>query len=74
MGRLMDGTSVVIDDLDITRTVVGPDKTQPPLRVDADAMLPASITAQRFEPISGRAAQELQGLCSIQHLQLALGQ
>jgi len=74
MGRLMDGTSVVIDDLDITRTVVGPDKTQPPLRVDTDAVLPASITAQRFEPISGRAAQELQGLCSIQHLQLALGQ
>jgi hypothetical protein len=70
----MDGTSVVIDDLDITRTVVGPDKTQPPLRVDADAVLPASITVQRFEPISERAPQELQDLCSIQHLQLALGQ
>jgi hypothetical protein len=55
----MDGTSVVIDDLDITRTVVGPDKTQPPLRVDTDAVLPASITVQRFEPISGRAPQEL---------------
>jgi len=70
----MGGTSVVIDDLDITRTIVGPDKTQSPLRVDTDAVLPASVAAKRFEPISGRAAQELQGLCSIQHLQLALGQ
>jgi trehalose-6-phosphatase len=70
----MDGTSVVIDELDITRTVVGPDKTQSPLCVDANAVLPTPVAAKRFEPISGRATQELQRLCSIQHLQLALSQ
>jgi hypothetical protein len=54
----MRETPVVIDDLDVTRTVVGPAKTHPPLRIDADTVLSASITAKRFEPISGRAAQE----------------
>jgi hypothetical protein len=68
----MRGTSVVIDDLDVTRTVAGSDKTPPPLRIDADTVLSASIAAKRFEPISGRVAQELQRLCRVQDLQLAL--
>src|SRR3990172_5602435 len=63
--------SVIVHDLHLLRPGVGPDEAQPPLVVDADAVLPGAIALQRFEPICRRCAQipQLRGV--IEHLELA---
>jgi hypothetical protein len=49
--------SVVIDDLDIEGPggVVRPLEAEPPLAIDADAELPAPVSAQRLEMVAGQA-------------------
>jgi hypothetical protein len=50
-------SSVVIDDLHVERVAVPPDEAEPPLVVDADAVLASAIAAERFEPVAGRGAK-----------------
>lgn len=64
---------MVIDDLHVGHALVGPHEAQPPLVVDADAVLALAVAAQRFQPVAGRAAQEVQSLRRVQLRQLALG-
>ena len=42
--------SVVIDDLGIGWALLAPDKAQPPLIVDADAVLVDAIAPERLQP------------------------
>jgi hypothetical protein len=45
---------VVVHDLDIMRVTVSPDETQPPLVIDANAVLPGPTANQRFQVIGRR--------------------
>src|SRR6266542_6079370 len=55
---------VVIDNLDFVRIAPLPSKTDPPLVVDANAVLAQSITRQLFEPVARRHTQVIQrGRC-----------
>ena len=51
---------VVINDFDIMRIALLPSKTDPPLIVDANAVLPHSITGELLESVTRRHAQVLQ--------------
>jgi hypothetical protein len=61
---------VVVDNLDLPRLVVAPDKTDPPLVVDADAVLTLPVTVQRFQAIAGRHPQIVQQCGRIDRQQL----
>lgn len=54
--------SVVVNDLHLLRSGVGPHEADAPLVVDPDAVLTGSITLERFEPVAGRNAEVLQDL------------
>jgi hypothetical protein len=45
---------VVVDNPDLAAIAVFPDKTDPPLIVDADAVLPLAISLQGFQAIGWR--------------------
>lgn len=62
---------VVVDDLDVVGSfgVLGPAKTEPPLRVDADAELAGPVTAQRLEAVARQLAQIDEAGRSVQHAQ-----
>src|SRR6266852_4784698 len=51
---------VVVDDFDIGRTLLGPCETDAPLVVDADRMLSAPVSRERFEPVRRRRAQVIE--------------
>ena len=51
---------MAIDNLDVPRLVVAPNKTDPPLVVGADAMLTLPVTVQRFQAIAGRHSKIVQ--------------
>jgi hypothetical protein len=57
---------VVIHDLDICWTGVGPYEADSPLIVDANAVLPFAVTPQSFQVIPRRRLHEVQGLGRIQ--------
>jgi hypothetical protein len=63
-------TSVVIDDFHIYRTLIGPSETNSVLIIDADAVLPLAISSQNLQPVPRWRAQEVDGVCSIQHGEL----
>ena len=46
--------SVVVDDLDVLRSGAGPAKADPPLPVDTDAVLVATIAPKLLESVSRR--------------------
>jgi len=48
----MGSTSVVVDDLNVTRIRINPPETDPPLVIDPNAMLPLSVTGESFQAIS----------------------
>ena len=52
---------MIIHDVDVIRLAVAPDKTQPSLFVNANAVLVQPITLQRFQEFAGRHAQTIQG-------------
>jgi hypothetical protein len=64
---------VVIGDLDLAWTFLGPDEAEAPLVVDADAPLTSAIAPQRLEPIARRDAEITQAVRRIQIDQLAGG-
>jgi hypothetical protein len=49
---------MVFAKLDVKRIAVHPSKTDAPLIVDADAVLPGPASSQRFQSISGRHVQK----------------
>jgi hypothetical protein len=51
---------VVVDDLYVFRSFLGPDEAHPELIVDSDRMLSLTIPAQSLKPISRRRAQIIQ--------------
>jgi hypothetical protein len=51
---------VIIDDLDVFRSAISPDKADPPLIVDADTVLTRPVTAQRLQPVSWNCRHILQ--------------
>jgi hypothetical protein len=64
---------MVVDYLDRIGAVLRPHKTDAPLIVDANAVLPFAIIFQRFEPIGRGYLQINERLSLIQHEQLPQG-
>jgi hypothetical protein len=63
--------SVVVDDLDEFGACVSPSEADPPLLVDANAVVPSTIAFQILEPIPRRHPQITQGVGCIENDQLA---
>ena len=64
---------MAIHDFNIMRIAILPFKTNAPPIVDADAILPSSISAQFFQSIRRWNAQVIQGYSTIEHPQFAQG-
>lgn len=64
---------MVVDDLDVVCISSAPDETQPPLSVDADAVLPGAVTLELFEAIRRRDSQVVERGGRIEHAQLSQG-
>ena len=64
---------MVIDNFNVYRTVVGPTETQPPLVVDPDTVLIATITTQSLKTVPRGGTQVTQVRSGIEQRQLALG-
>jgi hypothetical protein len=61
---------MVIDDLDLFRRAIAPDKADSPLIVDPDAMLPLPAAAQSLKPVSWNGCHVFQFLGVVQHPKL----
>jgi len=68
-----DGTLVIVDDLYVPRAAVGPAKAQPPLVVDADAVLALAVAGKLLKPIAGWRAKVSHIGSTVEHLQFAFG-
>lgn len=66
-------SSVVVDDLDVGRSGVGPGEADPPLLVDPDAVLPGAVPAECLKPVPGRHPEVVEDLGGVQHHQLPQG-
>jgi hypothetical protein len=66
---------VRVDDLDVGGPAVTlrPLEADPPLIIDADAVLPLPISAQRFEPVPGQGGEISERRRSLETIQLELG-
>jgi hypothetical protein len=56
---------VVIHDLDVPCLTYAPPETNPPLIINADAMLTASVTVQGFEAVAWRDLKVIDLLCRV---------
>jgi hypothetical protein len=64
---------MVVHNLNVVRVAVAPDEAQPPLIVDADAVLSDAIACQRLQPIAGRLTEIFQVGRRRQRAQFAAG-
>jgi hypothetical protein len=64
---------VVVHDLDIERMAVFKAKANSPWVIDANAVLPASISLECLEPVVRRDPQVIQSNRLMQHGQFAFG-
>ena len=64
---------MVIDDLNLMRVARTPTKADPPLSVDADAVLPGSIALQLFQSVRRGYAQVIKRRRGVEHAQLPKG-
>ena len=64
---------MIVDDFDVRRACFRPAKTDPPLIVDANAVLPHSIALESLQAIAGRRAQRRQQRRGVEHVELARG-
>jgi len=62
--------SVVVDEFDIFRTFLSPDEAETPLRVHADAVLPASVSDQTLQAVAWRDPEVLDILRRVDQLEL----
>src|SRR6267378_3732528 len=65
-------SSVIIDNLDVRRAMrsIRPLKTDAPLIVDADAVLPLAIALQRFEPVARQRREIMKDVRSFKAIEL----
>ncbi len=63
---------MVIDDFHVKRMASFKTKTNAPLVIDTDAVLPASVAPQCFQPIIRRYTKVIQPDGPMKHLQLPL--
>jgi hypothetical protein len=56
---------VVIHDLDVPCLTFAPTKANPPLIINADAMLTASVSLQAFEAVAWRDLKVIDLLCRV---------
>src|SRR4051812_29483815 len=65
-------SSVIIDNLDVRRArrPIWPFKTDAPLIVDADAVLPLPIALQRFEPVARQRRQIMKDVRRFETIEL----
>ena len=64
---------MVVHDFNIKNISVLPTKTNPPLIVDADAVLSFAITLQGLQPVTGRDLEFVKALRLVQVQKLAAG-
>lgn len=57
---------MIVHDLDVRRSLVGPAKAKAVLVIDTNTELSFAITLQRFQSIARRRAQKFKGLCCIE--------
>ncbi len=62
---------MVIDDLYVEDIALVPDKTDPPLVINADAVLTDTLPVKRFEVVGRRDAEVIQASGIIEHTQFA---
>src|ERR1022692_2573529 len=60
---------VIIDNLNVLRGALSPGKTDSPLIVDSDAVLPLSIADQSLQPVSRNRRDVCQSLGVVKHSQ-----
>src|SRR5690606_502729 len=70
---IVSSLSMVIDDLHIGGTGLGPAKADAPLVIDANAPLTRAVTAQGLQPVPRRHPEILDGSRSIEIGELARG-
>ena len=63
--------SVVINNFDLVGVSIAPHETDPPLIVDANAVLSLSISVQRLQTVTRRSSQISQLGCTIELSQFA---
>jgi hypothetical protein len=61
---------MIVDNLDIEGFAVPPDKTYPPLIIDADAVLAVAVPRQSLQPVATQPAQIVKTLRCVDHKQL----
>jgi hypothetical protein len=64
---------VVVCDLDLIRTLIGPDEADPILVVDPDAVLPSTVAGERFQSIPGRNTEIVEPGNRVEILEFAHG-
>jgi hypothetical protein len=64
---------VVIGDFDIEGISLAPAEAEPPLIVDADAVLAGTIPPKCFQTIARRNSQEIEGCRCVQHVEFGNG-
>jgi hypothetical protein len=71
--RRYSASSVIVGNLNLKGIAVAPGETDPPLIVDADAVLSFAAPFQLFQPVSERHAKILKrdGRCRIRSFRLA---
>lgn len=62
---------MIVDDLDIGRAAIRPNKTEPELVVQTNGMLALSVSVQGLEPVAGRKSKIVETSSVIQHQQFA---
>jgi hypothetical protein len=62
-----------IHNFDLMGVTVAPHKTDPPLIIDADAVLTSTIAMEHFQPLAGRRTQVRQLDRGIEHVELPQG-
>jgi hypothetical protein len=54
---------MVIDNFNVVRIAITPDEAQPPLVIDADAVLSGAVAGQRLQVVGRRLPEILQRGC-----------
>lgn len=62
---------MIVHDLDVFRVPVNPAEANPKLVVDTDAVLPGTITLERFQPVARRYAQKIQRTGSVHKIEFS---
>ena len=58
---------MIVDDLDVVNLCVGPSKADTKLVIDANGVNTFSIAGERFEAVTGRAAQVFKALGGVKY-------